>query len=139
MVTPVIRTYDEPCKLFGRKIHEKDSSSVSPIDSHFSVTMLEKPTKSQVLDEFKDVRICHFVCHGVASAEFPEWGALIVGNSMQEELRIEDLDLVHNDQAQITYLSACSTAEIKQAPLVDENIHLASSFLLSGFPHVVAS
>lgn len=58
---------------------------------------------------------------------------------MQEELRIEDLDLVHNDQAQIAYLSACSTAEIKQASLVDENIHLASSFLLSGFPHVIAS
>lgn len=101
--------------------------------------MLEKPTKSQVLDELKDARICHFVCHSVASEEFPERDVLIVGNYMQEELRIEDLDLVRNYQAQIIYLSACSTAEIEQASLVDENIHLASSFLLSGFPHVVAS
>ena len=42
-------------------------------------------------------------------------------------------------QAWLAYLSACSTAEIKVSDLADEALHLASSFQVAGFGHVVAS
>jgi CHAT domain-containing protein len=62
-----------------------------------------------------------------------------LGKTTLEELKIEDLDTVRHPQAQIAYLSACSTAEIKLHALVDESIHLASTFLLTGFPHVIGT
>jgi CHAT domain-containing protein len=56
-----------------------------------------------------------------------------------EKLTITDLDTVNHDLAQIAYLSACSTAEVKVSNLIDESIHLASTFQLVGFPHVVGT
>lgn len=41
--------------------------------------------------------------------------------------------------AQLAYLSACSTAENLAEELVDEVIHTASSFQLLGFPHVIGT
>ena len=43
------------------------------------------------------------------------------------------------EHAHIAYLSACSTAETAEKTLVDETIHLASSFQLVGFPHVIGT
>jgi len=36
-------------------------------------------------------------------------------------------------------MSACSTAENSSQDLLAENIHIASAFLLVGFPHVVGT
>ena len=43
------------------------------------------------------------------------------------------------DQAQLAYLSACSTAENSSQDLIDEVIHIASAFQLVGFPHVLGT
>ena len=42
-------------------------------------------------------------------------------------------------KADLAYISACSTVDIKVATLADENLHIASAFQLAGFRHVVAS
>jgi hypothetical protein len=104
-----------------------------------SVTALEQPSKSEVLEQFGSYTIAHFACHGRADPLEPAKSALILGKTSIEELTIGDLDTVQNSRAQIAYLSACSTAEIKGYYLLDESIHLASTFLLAGFPHVIGT
>jgi CHAT domain-containing protein len=86
---------------------------------------------------FKSCSIAHFACHGLADGVEPAKSALIVGKEREEKLTLEDLDAVIHDSAQIAYLSACSTAEIKVQNLADKSIHLASTFQLSGFQHVI--
>jgi tetratricopeptide (TPR) repeat protein len=104
-----------------------------------SVTLLEHPTKQEVLEGFNNCTIVHFACHGTADPIEPAKSALIVGKEFQQRLTLEDLDVVHYAGANIAYLSACSTAEVKAHDLIDESVHLASAFQLSGFRHVIGT
>ena len=52
---------------------------------------------------------------------------------------VRDLAVTSLEMAQLAYLSACSTAENASHDLLDEVIHIASAFLLVGFPHVVGT
>lgn len=101
--------------------------------------VLRQPNKADVLREFPDCTICHFACHAKADAEEPGKSALFLGKSELEKLSIADLNTIEHPYAQIAYLSACSTAEVKIRDLLDENIHLASTFLMVGFPHVIGT
>lgn len=56
-----------------------------------------------------------------------------------EKLAIKDLDVVRHKTANIIFLSACSTAELRVQALAYESAHLAGSFQLSGFQHVIGS
>jgi CHAT domain-containing protein len=53
-------------------------------------------------------------------------------------LTIPDISGLHMPQAELAYLSACSTAN-QGLQAVDESIHLASAFQIAGFRHVIAS
>ncbi|TVY12601.1 hypothetical protein LARI1_G009585, partial [Lachnellula arida] len=121
----------------------KVDDEVAAIQRHggplVSITHLKNPTKLDVLDRLKSCTIAHFACHGLADEVEPAKSALIVGRETQELLTINDLDTISHDSAQIAYLSACSTAEMKAQNLVNESIHLASTFQLSGFPHVIGT
>lgn len=52
-------------------------------------------------------------------------------------LTISALEHVDLKEGAITYLSACSTAELPDGKLADEVIHLANSFQAAGFQHVI--
>ncbi|PQE31107.1 CHAT domain-containing protein [Rutstroemia sp. NJR-2017a WRK4] len=108
-------------------------------ESHDSITVLEQPTKKDVLESFDICNIAHFACHGRADRLEPAKSSLLLGKETCEELTINDLDIINHDRAQIAYLSACSTAENKVRNLADESIHLASTFQLVGFPHVIGT
>jgi CHAT domain-containing protein len=100
---------------------------------------LELPRKGGSLKLLGSSTIAHFACHGRVDYLKPAKSALLLGKTSLEELTIEDLDAINHPQAQIAYLSACSTAEVRSYDLVDESIHLASTFLLTGFPHVIGT
>jgi len=111
-----------------------------------SVNSLEYPSKQEVLSALKSCTVAHFACHGAADRINPAKSALLLGRKnagqargIVERLTVEDLDTVSSNCAQIIYLSACSTAESKVQDLVDEDIHLASTFQLLGFPHVICT
>jgi CHAT domain-containing protein len=126
--------------LLGKLNVEKEVEAIqSAFKSPDSITVLSQPSKSQVLQEFPNCTICHFACHGHADPEDPSNSALFLGNTSLERLTVKDLDLFHHTGAQIAYLSACSTAELTTRYLIDESIHLASTFLLAGFPHVIGT
>ena len=96
-----------------------------------------RPSKADVLDALKTCTIAQFACHGTADRVEPAKSGLLLGNETVEKLTIEDLDTISCQNAQIVYLSACSTAEVGVMNLADESVHLASSFQLVGFRHVI--
>jgi CHAT domain-containing protein/tetratricopeptide (TPR) repeat protein len=126
--------------LLGKLNVEKEVEAIrSAVKSCDSVTVLSQPSKRKVLQEFPNYTICHFACHGRADSEDPSNSALYLGDTSLEMLTVKDLDAFRHTGAQVAYLSACSTAELTASNLIDENIHLASTFLLAGFPHVIGT
>lgn len=109
------------------------------IGSSASVEVLEGPTVTAVLDEVIDSSMVHFACHGFLDTERPSKSALLVGTGSVEELRLKDLQQLDHQLAQVAYLSACSTAEIGARNFIDESIHLASTFQVVGFRHVIGT
>jgi CHAT domain-containing protein len=101
--------------------------------------VLQRPTKQEVLDVLADKAITHFACHGYCHPQEPQRSGLLLGNSKLERLTVRDLGQLKYRVAQIAYLSACSTAEIRSDVLVDESIHLANMFQLLGYRHVIGT
>jgi len=112
-----------------------------------TVTSLDRPSKRSVKGALKDCSIAHLACHAIADRVEPAKSALLLGRDVLEKLTLEDImdmDImdIHSmkdNQAQIAYLSACSTAEIKVQNLADESIHLANAFQLAGFTNVIGT
>ncbi|KAI9776673.1 MAG: hypothetical protein M1816_005151 [Peltula sp. TS41687] len=121
----------------------KVAEEVATINNHTrswaSTIALEQPSRDSVLNALKSCSIAHFACHGLADSVEPARSALILGREIEEKLTLKDIDAIIRDSAQIAYLSACSTAEIKVQDLVDKSIHLASTFQLAGFQHVIGT
>ncbi|KAL7904986.1 CHAT domain-containing protein [Trichoderma velutinum] len=107
------------------------------------VVAVDTPSREQVLEELKSTRIAHFICHGALDINNPSDSCLLFKQDADSgkagRLRVRDVAALSMEHAHIAYLSACSTAETADKTLVDETIHLASSFQLVGFPHVVGT
>lgn len=104
--------------------------------------ILETPSKNDVLDKLRNSTVIHFACHGKSDSTDPSNSRLYLaddGNGVPQELTVRDLAATSIKATQLAYLSACSTAEISSEELLDEYIHLASGFLLVGFPHVIGT
>lgn len=97
------------------------------------------PTKGNVLDHLPSCSIAHFACHGASHPTDPSKSQLLLHDHASDPLTVASLAPVRLDQAQLVYLSACRTAAIETADLIDEAIHLTSAFQLAGFPHVVGT
>jgi TPR repeat protein len=110
----------------------------SPPD--MSVECLEYPPASKVVDRIGQCSIVHFACHASSDSTKPSHSALHLGNGdVEEKLSVKALQPLNHQLAQVAYLSACSTAEIGARNLIDESIHLASTFQLIGFRHVIGT
>jgi len=99
------------------------------------------PSKESVLEDLKTHDIAHFACHGESVPEDPSRSCLLLYESPQSvsRLTVRSLSNISHDKAQIAYLSACCTAQHYALGLVDEAIHLGSTFQLIGFPSVIAT
>ena len=120
-------------------LREEINAIQSHVGSSASVQVLERPTAAAVLECITACSMVHFACHGILDAEEPSNSALLLGNTSVENLTVGDLQPVSHQLAQVAYLSACSTASIGTRSLIDESIHLASTFQLVGFRHVVGT
>jgi hypothetical protein len=126
--------------LPGVEAEEKDIRGVVKYP-HF-VQSLRHPNVDTILDRLKDFSIVHFACHGSSDLMDPSNSFLALqGNSdsVPDKLTVQMISDANLGQAWLAYLSACSTAENKVSKLADEALHLASSFHVAGFGHVVAS
>lgn len=105
-------------------------------------TRFDCPTMSQVLENLPTHTVIHFACHGVSDRINPSCSHLILcGDNPLEagKLTVGDISNMNLQNAQIAYLSACSTADNCSTKLADESIHIASGFQLTGFSHVLGT
>jgi CHAT domain-containing protein len=111
-----------------------------------TVEELEQPSTEEVLGKLRDHSgIVHFACHGYSDPSDPSQSHLLLqkrseGGLVVDKLSVTDLlDTRAQGQTWIAYLSACSTANIKDEALADESLHITSGFLIAGFAHVIGS
>ncbi|KAH8693493.1 CHAT domain-containing protein [Phaeosphaeriaceae sp. PMI808] len=126
--------------LPGVEVEGRDIRSV--VNKPHSVKPLPQPTADAVLENLKGSSIAHFACHGSADLLNPSNSFLALqgeSESTPDKLTVKMISNANLSQAWLAYLSACSTAEIRVSDLADEALHLASSFQVAGFRHVVAS
>lgn len=107
-----------------------------------SVTQLDSPSITHVLHELPAYHATHFACPGVSDSKRPsDSHLLLVGDNPTEsgKLTVGEISNMNLKNAQIAYLSACSSADNPSATLLDESIHIASGFQLAVFSHVLAT
>ena len=97
------------------------------------------PTKTAVLEHLPGCTVAHFACHGYTDPADPSQSRLLLHDHRRNPLTVAALAPLALDHAQLAYLSACDTARVTNARLLDEAIHLASAFQLAGFPHVIGT
>ena len=117
-------------------------NALSP--NHAVVTTLECPSAAQVLEKLPESNILHFACHGLSDPFNPSDSRLLLRDpdptsKVPDALSVRSISQANTEKAQIAYLSACSTAEIRTERLADEAIHIASAFQLAGFSHVLGT
>ncbi|KAH7556325.1 hypothetical protein BM1_05759 [Bipolaris maydis] len=101
------------------------------------------PNRLEVLDELRRSQILHFAGHGGPNDENLSASSILLSDWKANPLTTEDVrstSLADSPQF-LAYLSACSTGPNNNAStlLIDENIHLISSFRLAGFRHVIGT
>ncbi|KAF0327339.1 TPR domain-containing protein [Colletotrichum asianum] len=111
----------------------------------FKVEYLEKPSAKEVMDRMRQSDIVHFACHGSSDRANPLDSHLLLQTTTLEGPSLDKLTVQAIsekrtlEKARIAYLSACSTAEVKDGQLVDEALHIVSAFQVAGFGHVIGS
>ena len=112
----------------------ENSFSKASIDT----TVMQNPTRTEVLSELPKYTIVHFACHGY-SADDPSQSSLLLEDWKTAPLTVSDLTSLNIESAKLAYLSACHTSAMRDFRLLDESISLSSAIQLSGYPSVVGS
>jgi len=109
------------------------------------ITDMPQSNAQTILNTFSRHDIFHFTSHGRSDTLNPSNSYLLLKRAGTSRVLLEDpltvkslLDL-DIQPALLTFLSAYSTTENRATLLVDEGIHLASAFVVTGFANVIAS
>jgi tetratricopeptide (TPR) repeat protein len=92
-------------------------------------------TTTAVTAALLEVTWAHFACHADADLNAPARSGLHLHDGMYF---VPDISRLRLTNAELAYLSACSTAHPGTRD-ADQSLHLASAFQLAGFRHVIAS
>ncbi len=95
-------------------------------------------TRAAVLAALPTAGWAHLACHGSSDPSHPSASRLLLQDHRQQPLTVVDVARLRLDDAQLAFLSACSTARPGNR-LADEAIHLASAFQLAGYRHVIGT
>ncbi|KAM0230816.1 hypothetical protein ACHAP5_011260 [Fusarium lateritium] len=97
--------------------------------------------KKDVLSALASCSIFHFAGHGGTDLNNPLQSLLLLSDWQDNPLTMESVleTNLGREMPFLAYLSACGTGEIKAVSFVDESIHLAAAFQLSGFQHVIGT
>jgi CHAT domain-containing protein len=101
-----------------------------------TTTALNLPSVSSVIQNMAINNLVHFACHGRPDPKNPLQSHLVLDDG---DLSVADIARSLAAEADLVYLSACSTADREDGTLVDEGIHVASSFQLAGFRNVIGT
>ncbi|OXM55584.1 CHAT domain-containing protein [Amycolatopsis alba] len=113
------------------------AAEAAALHPHHAIPPLtdQDATTGRVLAALSEATWAHFACHARADLTTPSLGGLRLHDGT---LSLPEISALHLVQAELAYLSACSTA-LGGFRHADESLHLASGFQLAGFRHVIAS
>ncbi|MCU1640588.1 MAG: hypothetical protein JWN03_863 [Nocardia sp.] len=95
-------------------------------------------TKSSVSAALPEHSIAHFACHAVDDPAEPSHSRLLLHDHETQPFTVGTLIRLHLKNAELAYLSACSTT--RTTPLLaDEAIHLTATIHLAGYRHVIGT
>ncbi|MFF9511469.1 CHAT domain-containing protein [Streptomyces sp. NPDC014724] len=99
-------------------------------------------TREAVLAALHDASWAHFGCHAATNPAEPSGALLYLPSG--EPVSVLEICRVRPRSARLAFLAACGTARTARTArtaerLVDEAIHITSSFLLAGFPTAVGT
>jgi tetratricopeptide (TPR) repeat protein len=80
----------------------------------------------------------HFACHGASDLRNPSASRLLLNDHQSHPFTVLDLSHAALDDAELAFLSACTTAH-PGIVLPDEPVHLAAACQLAGYRHVIAT
>ena len=112
-----------------------EAASLHAADPGMPLLTNEQATAARVTGALPEASWAHFACHAGTNPDAPSEGGLHLHDGV---LSIAEIGRRNLDEAELAYLSACSTGHVGRRH-ADESIHLASAFQLAGFRHVVAS
>ena len=84
-------------------------------------------------------RWTHFACHSASDMTRPSASHVVLTDHHTRPLTVVDLARLRLADAELAFLSACSTARTARPRLADEAIHLSAAFQLAGYRHVIAT
>jgi CHAT domain-containing protein len=126
------------------KAEPERSEVIAAVGASTIVKALDQPNVASVMEHIGQFQIVHFACHGESDPVDPSKSGLLLQTANmataepeQDVLSVSKISLAHLSQADIAYLSACSTAENGVIALVDEVLHVVSGFQVAGFRHVI--
>jgi tetratricopeptide (TPR) repeat protein len=102
-------------------------------------TVIEHPTKANVLPTLRDHQIVHFACHGESALGDPSESKLLLSDWQTSPLTVSNLTSLNIKSPELAYLSACHTGSSLDIRILDESIHLASAVQLAGYPSVIGT
>ena len=107
-------------------------------NASIDTTVMQNPTRTEVLSELPKHTIVHFACHGYP-ADDPSQSSLLLEDWKMHLSLFQILSSLNIKSAKLAYLSACHTSATRDFHLLDESISLSSAIQLSGYPSVVGS
>lgn len=97
--------------------------------------------KKDVLHALQCCKVFHFAGHRHSNPSDPLRSYLLLNDYERDHMTLADLleTNIFDQPPFLAYLSACGTGQIQDESMVDEGLHLANSFQLAGFRHVVGT
>ncbi|MFE3188018.1 CHAT domain-containing protein [Nocardia sp. NPDC059240] len=95
-------------------------------------------TEASVTESLARHSIAHFACHAIADPDAPSTSRLLFHDYETNPFTIGTLLRLRLDNADLAYLSACSTTHTTRL-LADEAIHLTAAVHLAGYRHVIGT
>jgi hypothetical protein len=95
-------------------------------------------TRHTVAEALVKHPIAHFACHALAQLDVPTSSRLLLHDHRTDPLTVDVIERLNLADAELAYLSACSTTRTNHE-LIDESIHLTAALHLAGYRHVVGT
>jgi len=95
-------------------------------------------THDTVISGLDGSRWAHLACHGRTDRADPSASQLLVHDHQSRPLSVAEISRLRLRDAELAYLSACSTTDTSPS-LADEAIHITAGFQLAGFPRVIGT
>ncbi|MFG2946517.1 CHAT domain-containing protein [Streptomyces adustus] len=83
-------------------------------------------------------QVVHLSCHSMVDNEPPADSGLVLHDHDKQPLTVADISRLHLVDAELAFLSACSTMGAG-IPVLDEAVHITSAFVPAGYRQVVGT